>query len=343
MKALMLKEYNKFSFEEVPTPEPGNGEVLVRVKACSICGSDIHGFDGSSGRRIPPIIMGHEASGVIETLGPGVTGWNSGDAVTFDSMIFCGTCFYCRRGQTNLCDNRRVLGVSCDEYRRHGAFAEYVVVPQHILFRLPQGMPFEHAAMLEPLAVAAHAVTLAGIVANRSAVVIGCGTIGIMIIQVLKAYGCARIIAADLEADRLERALKSGADFAMDPSEETFGGKVLSITGNRGADLAFEAVGATGPVRTGIASLRKGGTIVLVGNLAADVHFPDQAVVTRDIAVLGSCAQTGEYDNCIDMVARGVVDVGSIISATAPLSEGESWFKRLYAKEKGLLKVVLIP
>jgi L-iditol 2-dehydrogenase len=141
MKALLLTEYNHLEYTEFDDPKPGPQDVLVQVRACGICGSDIHGLDGSSGRRIPPLIMGHEAAGVIVAMGEDVIGWNEGDRVTFDSTVYCGTCYFCRRGEINLCDNRRVLGVSCGEYRRHGAFADLIVVPQHILYRLPDGHP----------------------------------------------------------------------------------------------------------------------------------------------------------------------------------------------------------
>src|SRR5512135_2578192 len=149
MKALVLKEYKHFAYEEVPTPAPAHGEVIVAVKACGICGSDVHGMDGSTGRRRPPIIMGHEAAGIIAETGPGTDGWAVGDRVTFDSTIYCGRCFYCREGRINLCDHRRVLGVSCEDYRQDGAFADFVVVPDRILYHLPERLSFEHAAMVE--------------------------------------------------------------------------------------------------------------------------------------------------------------------------------------------------
>ena len=173
MKVLMLKEYNHFSYEDMADPEIGAEDVLVRVKACGICGSDIHGMDGSSGRRQPPIVMGHEASGVIAEVGSAVTQWEPGDRVTFDSMMSCGRCGFCRQGKINLCDNRRVLGVSCGEYRRHGAFAEHVAVPQHVIYRLPDALSFEHAALVEPLSVAVHAIGRTPLVLNDTAVVVG--------------------------------------------------------------------------------------------------------------------------------------------------------------------------
>src|SRR6516225_4166737 len=144
MKALVLKEYKKLSFEEVPAPQVQPQEVLVSVKACGICGSDVHGMDGSTGRRRPPLIMGHEASGMIAAVGDGVKEWKPQDRVTFDSTIYCGVCDFCRRGEINLCDRRRVLGVSCEDYRQNGAFAEFVAVPERILYRVADSLAFEH-------------------------------------------------------------------------------------------------------------------------------------------------------------------------------------------------------
>ncbi len=174
MKALVLKEYNQFSCEDVPVPEIGADEVLIRVKACGICGSDVHGMDGSTGRRIPPVIMGHEASGIIERVGSGVAEWSVGERVTFDSTVVTRQDFYSQKGVFNLSDYRRVLGVSCAEYRQHGALAEFVAVPQSVLYRLPDGLSFEQAAMAEPVSVAFHAVNLIPREINDSAIVVGC-------------------------------------------------------------------------------------------------------------------------------------------------------------------------
>ena len=143
MKALVLKEYNRFSHEDVPVPDIGPEDVLIRVKACGICGSDVHGMDGSTGRRIPPIIMGHEAAGVIEKIGSNITEWKTGERVTFDSTVVTRQDFYSQKGTFNLSDYRKVLGVSCGEYRQNGAFAEYVAVPQTVLYRLPEGLSFD--------------------------------------------------------------------------------------------------------------------------------------------------------------------------------------------------------
>lgn len=343
MKALVLEEYNKFVYKEMDVPEITEREVLIQVKACGICGSDVHGMDGSSGRRNPPLIMGHEASGVIVKKGTLVRDFSEGDRVTFDSTVYCGECFYCRKGLINLCDNRRVLGVAPKEYRQHGAFAEYVAVPEHILYRLPDGLSFEQAAMVEPVSIAFHAVGLTPISLNDSVVVIGAGMVGIFVIQALRAAGCGKIIAVDLEKNKLDLALKLGADYVLQAGQVDVAEEVFKLTGNRGATLAVEVVGNTAAVNTAISSLRKGGALTIVGNLAPTVEFPLQEVVTRQISVRGSCSSCGEYPACLDMIARGTIDVDALISAVAPLADGAQWFDRLYGQEQGLMKVILTP
>jgi len=343
MKALVLEKYNHFAYKDVPEPQLGPEDVLVRVKACGICGSDVHGMDGSTGRRIPPVIMGHEAAGVIAEIGANVTSWQKGDRITFDSTIYCGECYFCRRGLINLCDNRRVLGVSCDEYRQDGAFAEYVAVPQHILYRLPEGLSFEQAAMVEAVSIAFHAVARTPLSLNDTAVVIGAGMIGSLIIQSLRAAGCGQIIAVDLDQKRLDLACKLGADKGLESDSIDVLAKVFDLTYNRGADIAFEVVGFTPTLTLAIQCLRKGGSLTLVGNLSPRTEFPLQSVVTRELTLNGSCASRGEYPACLDMIARGVIDVDAMISAVAPLADGASWFQRLHDKEPGLMKVILTP
>jgi len=343
MKALVLKQYKQLVLEEVPTPVPAPDEVLVAVKACGICGSDVHGMDGSTGRRRPPIIMGHEAAGVIASVGAAVTGWASGDPVTFDSTIYCGQCDYCRAGLINLCDRRRVLGVSCEDYKQDGAFAQYVAVPQRILYRLPDGLPFEHAAMVEPFAIALHAVRRAPPALNDGVVVVGAGMIGLALLQALSRVGCGKLISVDVVPDRLATAAKLGATHTINSGEDNPIAQIHALTQGQGADIAFEAVGLAPTVDVALRCLRKGGSAVLVGNVAPKIEFPLQVAVTRELTLYGSCASRGNYPACLDMLARRALSAAPLISATAPLVEGAEWFERLYRKEPGLLKVVLKP
>ncbi|QGJ69365.1 Zinc-binding alcohol dehydrogenase [Planctomycetales bacterium 10988] len=343
MKALLLSEYKHLEVTDFPKPEISPHDLLVQVKACGICGSDIHGYDGSSGRRIPPLVMGHEAAGVVAAVGSEVKGFKEGDPVTFDSTVSCGQCFYCRKGKINLCDNRMVLGVSCGEYRRHGAFAEYVVVPQHICYRLPEGLPFEHAAMIEAVSVAVHAANRTPVVLGDTAVVVGSGMIGLLVIQAIRLAGCSTIIAVDLDEGRLEKAKQLGADVGLKADAVDVPEEVKKLTGGRGADVALEVVGATPTIATAIESTRKGGNITIVGNLAPKVEVPLQSIVTRELSVFGSCASSGEYPACIELLEKQAIRVDSMITATASLEEGASWFDRLYQGEPGAMKVILDP
>ncbi len=343
MKALLLSEYKHLDVADLPAPVAGPGEVLVRVAACGICGSDVHGYDGSSGRRIPPIVMGHEAAGIVAAVGEGVAGYRPGDRVTFDSTVYCGECDFCRRGEVNLCDRRQVVGVSCGDYRRAGAFAEYVTVPERILYRLPDGLSFSDAAMLEAVSVAIHAVRVAEVKGGETALVIGAGMIGLLILQAAKASGCARVFVTDVDATRLEMARSLGADAVIDSSRESLTAGIDRLTAARGVDVALEAVGRSETVVAAIDCTRKGGTVALVGNISPEVTIPLQKVVTRQIRLQGSCASAGEYPQAMQWMAEGKIKVAPLITAVAPLEEGPSWFARLYAREPNLMKVVLDP
>jgi L-iditol 2-dehydrogenase len=343
MKSLMLREYKRLELVDVPVPIPAPDEVLVRVKACGICGSDVHGYDGSSGRRIPPIVMGHEAAGVVAGMGSKVSGIQEGDRVTFDSTIYCGRCAYCLRGEVNLCDRRQVLGVSTPEYRRPGAFAEYVLVPQRIMHRLPGDISFAEAAMVEPLAVAVHAVSLSEINENSTVLVVGAGMIGILVMQALRAANCSRIYISDIDDTRLRLAEQLGATATINAKKADTAAEIHGLTSGTGVDVALEAVGNSVAIKTAIDSVRKGGTVTLIGNISPTVEIPLQAVVSRQIRLQGSAASSGEYPQCIDLLARGAVRVRPLITAVTPLEEGPRWFERLHSGEPNLIKIILTP
>jgi L-iditol 2-dehydrogenase len=342
MKALLLSQYRHLELTDLAVPEPGRDEVLIRVKACGICGSDVHGYDGSSGRRIPPIVMGHEASGTIAAAGEGVRNFAEGERVTFDSTIYCGECSPCLRGDINLCDRRQVLGVSCGDYRRAGAFAEFVAVPARIVHRLPENLSFAEAALLEAVAVALHAVSLVPVPSGSTALVVGAGTIGLLLQQALRAAGCSRVFVADVDPTRLKLSQKLGATATL-PAGMDLTQQVLQLTNGAGVDIAVEAVGKTESVNAAINSVRKGGSVVLVGNISPEVKLPLQKVVTRQIRLQGSCASAGEYPKAIELVSSGAIQVKPLITAIAPLEEGPQWFERLHAREPNLMKVVLTP
>jgi len=341
MKALLLSQYRHLELTDLAVPEPGRDEVLIRVAACGICGSDVHGYDGSSGRRIPPIVMGHEAAGTVAAAGKDVTALSERDRVTFDSTIYCGECDPCLRGNINLCDHRQVLGVSCGDYRRAGAFAEFVVVPARIIHRLPENLSFAEAALLEAVAVAIHAASLVPVPSGSTALVVGAGTIGLLLQQALRVAGCARVFVADVEATRLKLSRELGATATLTGPDVAQ--QISQLTNGSGVDIAVEAVGKTETVNAAIESVGKGGSVILVGNISPQVTLPLQRVVTRQIRLQGSCASAGEYPRAIELVSSGMIRVKPLITAVAPLSDGPQWFERLYAREPNLMKVVLTP
>ena len=345
MKALLLSEYNKLEVADLPGPRPGADELLIEVAACGICGSDVHGYDGSTGRRIPPIVMGHEAAGTVVEAGADVIGFAPGDRVTFDSTVFCGVCDFCLEGKVNLCNDRQVIGVSCGEYRRAGAFAEFLTVPARVAYQLPEGLSFSEAAMLEAVSVALHGVAVSEITGEETVLVIGAGMIGLLLLQATRAAGfaAARVFVSDVDQTRLKLAEELGAEDVFLATGADLTAEILKRTGGRGVDVVLEAVGREETIGTAIDCVRKGGTVTLVGNLSPQVGIPLQKVVSRQIRLQGSCASAGEYPEAMDLIAEGKIKVASLITAVAPLAEGPAWFERLHAREPNLMKVVLDP
>jgi L-iditol 2-dehydrogenase len=343
MNALLLSEYKHLAVTTLPVPVPAATDVLVQVAACGICGSDVHGFDGTSGRRIPPLVMGHEAAGVVAAVGSEVSRFAVGDRVTFDSTVYCGVCAFCQSGDINLCDDRQVVGVSCGDYSRAGAFAEYVAVPERIVYKLPDDLGFAEAAMLEAVSVALHAVAVSKVEGGETALVIGAGMIGLLTLQAARATGCSRVFVADIDATRLKSAAELGADKTLLLSGAELTKEILRLTEGRGVDVVLEAVGRNETIAPAIDSVRKGGTVTLIGNITPQVNLPLQKVVSRQIRLQGSCASCGEYPEAMKLMTSGKIRVDTLITAVAPLSDGPSWFNRLHSGEPNLMKIVLDP
>ena len=343
MKALNLRAYGELEIIDVERPTIAADEVLLKIESVGICGSDVHGADGSTGRRIPPIIMGHEAAGTVAEIGELVREFAPGDRATFDSTRYCGTCCYCRRGEVNFCEQRRVFGVSCDEYSFQGAFAEYLAVAERLLYRLPDSMSFDAAAMVEPLSIAVHAVDLTPIAVGDRALVYGAGIIGLLTMLVLRQAGCGRVAVADINARRLETAGRLGADEVINTADPGADELFSRLGRGVGFDCAFDAVGLEATLADAIRRVRKGGTVTVIGNFAPEVRLPLQTVVSRQIRVQGSNASAGEYEACIELLASGRIDIEPLISVRADLDEAPAWFDRLREKNTELLKVILHP
>ncbi len=343
MKALLYTKPYCLEYSDFTHPVIGDDEVLISVKACGICGSDVHGFTGKTGRRIPPLIMGHEAAGTVEEAGGNVKRFEKGDRVCFDSTVYCNKCGPCRMGLYNRCEKRQVLGVSTPEFKRHGAFAEYVAVPWWIVSKIPDNMSFTQAALLEPASIGTHAANRAPISTDDTVVVIGAGTIGLFILQAARLRGAARIIVVDINEFRLVLAKKLGADMVINPLKSDLREMIFKETKNRGADVTFEAVGYAQTFRDGVSLTKIGGHLVAVGNLEKTAEFNLQELVARELTFTGSYASSGEFRDCIDLVASGKINVEPLISDVLPLKDGQGAFERLLKAEENLLKIVLEP
>ena len=343
MKALLYTEPYTLQYTDVPNPKIGDDDVLIRVKACGICGSDVQGYTGKTGRRLPPLVMGHEAAGVVAQTGKNVTDFAAGDRVCFDSTVYCNQCPACRQGLLNRCVKRQVLGVSVPEFKRHGALAEFVAVPHWIVAKLPEGMSFVQAALLEPASIGMHAANRAPITNKDTVLVMGAGTIGLFVLQAAKLRGAKRTIACDINDFRLDLARQVGADECIQPHKTALTNAVREQTDGHGADVAIEAVGLAETFHQAISATKTGGTLVAVGNLTREMEFNLQELVSRELTFTGSYASAGEFRSCIDLIASAKIDVGPLVSEVRPLADGPDAFKRLIEAQENLLKIVLEP
>ena len=343
MRALVHTAPLQFNLRDVPEPTPNDEEVLVRVKACGICGSDVHGYTGKTGRRIPPIIMGHEAAGVVEAVGRNVQNVTAGERITFDSTVYCNQCSACRQGRVNLCQNRKILGVSTPAFRRDGAMAEYVVVPWWITYRLPDAVSFEEAALIEPASVSLHAARITPIDVNDVVVVVGAGQIGLFAIQAVRVKGAGTIIALDMREERLTLARQLGADVTINPGTTNVAAEMRRAVGHPDADAVLEAVGTEASVQLAMDLTKLGGHVTLIGNVTPRVQVNLQDIVSRELTLRGSCAIAGEYRACLDMMAAGRIQAKPLISRIVPLAEGQAAFDALHRGDAGLMKIVLQP
>jgi len=343
MRALVHTAPLQFDLRDVPEPKPNDEEVLVRVKACGICGSDVHGYTGKTGRRVPPIIMGHEAAGVVEAVGRNVQNVTAGERITFDSTVYCNQCSACRQGRVNLCQNRKVLGVSTPAFRRDGAMAEYVVVPWWITYRLPDAVSFEEAALIEPASVSLHAARITPIDVNDVVVVVGAGQIGLFAIQAVRVKGAGTIIALDMREERLTLARQLGADVTINPGTTNVAAEMRRAVGHPDADAVLEAVGTETGVQLAMDLTKLGGHVTLIGNVTPRVQVNLQDIVSRELTLRGSCAIAGEYRACLDMMAAGRIQAKPLISRIVPLAEGQAAFDALHRGDAGLMKIVLQP
>jgi L-iditol 2-dehydrogenase len=343
VKALVHTAPLRLEYVDRPAPVLAPDEVLVRVVAVAICGSDVHGYTGSTGRRIPPIVMGHEAAGVVEAVGRQVPGWQRGTRVTFDSTVYCNECPECRRGRINLCERRQILGVSTPAFRRDGAMAEFVAVPHWILHPVPEGLALEEAALVEPAAVAMHAARITPIEPGGAVVIVGAGAIGLFAMQAARLRGAGTVVVVDVRDERLALASQLGADVVVNSESSDPREALRTATGRPVSCVVMEAVGIQQTVALATELTAPGGHLTLIGNVQPSIEQNLQAIVAKEMTIRGSAASAGEYATCLAFLAGGRLQSRPLISRVMPLAEGQAAFDALRRGEPGLLKIVLRP
>lgn len=341
MRAAFLIEPRKIEIRDVPQPRPGPGEVLVRVRACGICGSDVHYYlDGRIGDTIAsePLIMGHEFAGEVAEVGAGVTGLRPGQLVAVEPAISCGHCEMCLEGNPNLCHHIRFMSTPPDQ----GALAEYVVAEPHRCFPLPDGMTAADGAMMEPLGVALHTIRLSKMTVGDTVAIIGCGPIGLLVLQLARAAGALTCVATDREQYRLDFARRYGADLTVNVTAEDAAAAVDRFTAGRGVDRVFEAAGTTDSPDEAVRLVRNGGIVMLVGIPAANVLSVTANVTRRKGLTLKAIRRMKHtYPRAIALTAAGKVDVRGLITHRFPLERTNEAFDLVATLGDGVVKAIV--
>ena len=339
MKAILYEGPNKLSYTDVPDVTPAKKEVKLRIKACGICGSDVAGYQGLTGRRLEPMIMGHEFCGQVVECAEGVEKLKTGDMVAVYPVNFCGECEMCKKGDVHLCLNKRSYGVLAE----NGAFAEYLCVPEKCCFPVAEGVSPVIGSLMEPLAVAYRGVGPLCDLTGKSVFLAGTGTVGLLAMACARLKGAAKIFAADLDDERLKVAKCLGADVTINPSKEDLKQIVLDHTGGMGVDCGIEAVGMTPTVQQVMSVLRFGGCAVWIGNNRKMIEMNMQEVVTRELNIFGSFLYGyKEFGEVVALLNEGKLDVEPLISKEIHLDEAITYFEKLKTHEDNLIKVVVV-
>jgi threonine dehydrogenase-like Zn-dependent dehydrogenase len=338
MKTLLYPEYERLEIADQSKPRPGDGEVLLRIAACGICGSELEAFKNKSPRRVPPLVMGHEFCGVVEETGPRVSSLAAGQRVVSHSLFGCGQCVRCARGDSHLCARRQLFGMN-----RAGGFAEYVSVPEQCLVAWPEPLPADVASLAEPLANGVHVVGLTRQLNPGIVVIIGAGPIGLLCQQAFQCLSSADVVVADLIRERLDVASRLGAKHIVDSRHEDLLEEVLSLTDGEGADVLVDAVGSGLSKQQSLAATRPGGTTVWIGLHENTVTIDSHEVTLAERRVQGSyAASLDELKVAVDLLATGRIDGTSWIK-TFPLIEGVEAFRSMLAARGDNIKGVLLP
>lgn len=338
MRALVYQGPREMSIMDVPDVTPGSREVKIATKYVGICGSDVHGYLGTTGRRIPPMVMGHEMSGVILEAGSEVTRFKPGDRVTVQPILYCGECVYCKRGLVNICAKRRFLGTMT----QNGAFTDAICIEEKNVFLIPSNISDIEGALVEPFAVALRAVRQALPVKDKTIMICGAGTIGLLLLKAARYYGAGKIIVTDLSSYRLGVAKQNGADIIINPSVQDLNQVLRENSVHDSIDIAFEAVGITATVQQTVDCVCNNGIIIWVGNSDQMVTLNMQSVVTREVIIKGTYVFTEEdFADSIRLLSESNVDITGVVSGIIPLEEAVAAFEELSAGRGELIKVLV--
>ena len=339
MRAAVLYRPGDLRIEERPKPSPKTGEALVRVEVCGICRSDYHYWKhGRIGEFVvrEPLILGHEASGVVEEVGEGVANLKPGDRVVIEPGVPCLRCRYCRTGRYNLCPSVRFMGTPPVD----GAFVEYVAWPADFLYKMPPNMTFEEGALIEPLSVAVHAVKRARMEPGSTVAIFGAGAIGMVTLEAVKAVGASKIFVVDVDDWKLDAALKRGADVAVNARREDPVEAVKRETGGEGVDFVFEASGAVKASYQSVKVVRRGGVVTLVGLYDTDeFQYPVLEAIIKEVDIRGVHRYANAFQPAIELVSKGRVKVSDLVTHKLPLEKLEEGFRIMDEGREKYIKI----
>ena len=338
MKEVVITGPKQYEIREVPVPKPGDGEVLIQMKAAGVCGSDVHQFLGENPNAVFPRVPGHENAGVIVAVGKDVKNIKVGDHVVVDLVVACGECPQCKKGRRNVCRTVKARGSAID-----GGWREYFAVPEHEVYLLPQDMPFKDAALIEPFAIGGHCTTRAGIQGGESVLVLGSGTIGAVILQTLKLKGC-RVICADINDASLARAKEYGADAIVNTKTENLKDAVQKFTDGAGVDVIFDSAcypgSLTAVLEMGIPA--NGATIVPMGFCTAQEGITQAMINTRELSIIGTRMSCNQFQPTIERFAKHEYQLDGMVSHYIPFSQVGQVFENIIHPPKDMKKMVII-
>jgi 2-desacetyl-2-hydroxyethyl bacteriochlorophyllide A dehydrogenase len=331
-----IPEPGEIEWREMPIREPGAEEVLIKVKAAAICGSDLHLFKGKHPSATLPAAVGHEMAGEVVRYGSEVTRFKEGDRVTVEPVIACGVCHFCLRGQYNLCES-----ISFQYRKGQGAFTDYFYAPKHRVYRLPENVSFQEGALVEPCSVALHAVKTSNIKIGQTSAIIGAGAIGILVSKIVGNLTGVKPFVTDLNAFRVKRAIEMGSFDTSNWANGEFIDRVFSLTDNLGVHSVFEAVGVEATLNQAMQIVRKGGRITLLGIFEDPTpKIPVNLFVQKELSVIGSQGYAWDFQDSINMISSGQIEVQKLITSQLPFSKLQYGFDLLMVPGNNQIKIV---